>query len=136
MYNTYEVQDFFIEKNYEELLTWTMKNRQPPVTKEFLPPTGVIVKHNGKGIGAGFLFKTDTKMAIIGSLIIDSDNSNDVKKHTFDILITTLTSIALNEGFLVVTMAVNEKTNEDRLEQLEYRKKDYGVSIYMRDLRG
>lgn len=136
MYNIFETQDFFVEKNYDELLTWTMKARVPCIAKEFLPEKGVYVKLNGKGIGAGFLYKTDSKMAVIGSIVIDNENDADVKKQTFDQIISSLSGLAKKEGFLVATIATNDKEKEMRLQLLDYAKNDTGVSVYMRDLRG
>lgn len=125
----------YTPNDYPEIVELFGLRNFPHPDKRFLPPTGVIVTDdlNRFIIAAGFMFKTDAKVASIGHLISNPKVMKEVRKIGIKLVMKTLESIAENDGFLLVTCATNIEKLGKRFEDLGFIKTDENVSHFRRE---
>lgn len=100
-----------IAKKWWEEREWFVP---PP---ERLSTLGVMAYYEDKPICAGWIYQTDSSMAVIGFIIAD-DSRGRKKKEVLAYLITTLEEFAKNLGFETVFMPM-EAESVSRMAQKE-----------------
>lgn len=126
---TYKPEDFSLIEG------WWKARGFPPANPEFLPPTGFIVTGDSVPICAGFLFKTDAKIAILNHVVssptpIDPMDYNTAMNH----LIAKMIHEARASGFKILSAACNIERLGKRYESNGFVKTDSDESHYGRDL--
>jgi hypothetical protein len=110
---------------------WEERNFPSP-PPEFLPPTGLLVKYEDTIVCAGFLFKTDAKVACIGHLISNPSTPGVIRNSALNLLLVSLESIARKEGFGMISSSTNLERLMRRYEKLGFIKTDDNVSHFGR----
>lgn len=95
----------------------------------FLPPFGLIAD----GICAGFLYRTDSPVAVVGNLVSDPDGDRETRSQALDLLIEMLYSRARFEGFKRVTAASNLNSVKKRLVSLGFTPGDEKVDHFYKE---
>lgn len=121
-------------KDYPMLKSWWDERSFPPALPEFLPPTGLLVASEDLSLCAGFLFKSDANIAIIGNLVSNPSAPKEVRSKALDSLIDILTCLAKKDGFGLVSCATNLVKLMPRFEALGFAKMDEQVSHFGRML--
>lgn len=112
--------------------TWWKERQFPAPDLRLLPPTGIVVTHHETPIAAGFLFKTDAKIATIGHLVSDPRSETGIRSDATNYLLFLLLDHARKAGFKAITGATNVPRLMARYELLGLVKTDEGVSHFGR----
>jgi hypothetical protein len=126
--------DFDLAEHGAILHGWFEKRSFPAPDPNYFPGVGVVALFQGVPVAAGFAYRTDAKLAIIGHLVTDPDASGDKRNAALDAVIQTLTRIAQAEGYELVSCATDLPKLMDRFERLGFSKTDEGVSHFRRNL--
>ena len=127
-----EWKPFDVDQHLPIITEWANKRNFPAPSKEFLPPTGILLSWQGKPIAAAFLFKTDANVACIAHLFSDPDADKDIRQEAVKVAIDFLTQSARYMGFKMVTMSTNIVSLGERIEKMNFEKTDENVSHFRR----
>lgn len=116
--------------HYSHLKHWWNELETPGHDPWFLPPTGVVVEHEEELICAGFLLKTDAKVATICALVANPKVDKLVRSSAIDLMIESLLKKAVECGFGMVSAATNLKRLQQRFEDFGFIKGDENVTHY------
>jgi hypothetical protein len=123
----------FEHKSHMDLLAaWFNEREFPCPDSRYLPPTGYLIIGHGYPICAGFLFKTDAKIASISHLISDIGLDFELRSDALDFLLSKLTQEATMAGFEIVTCATNLDRLMGRFIKHGFKKTDENVSHFGR----
>jgi hypothetical protein len=89
---------FFTSEDYPMICKWWVDHRHDAVALECLSKTGIIVND----ICAGFLFKTDSAVALMEYIVSDPQSEKEFRRESLDHLIELLVSEAKKSGFSVI----------------------------------
>lgn len=84
-----------LNTDYETLSTWWTGYDFPVVPKECLPENGLIID----GLCAGFIYKTDSNIAIMEWIIGNKEADSGARKAALEDLIKSLTDMARSLGY-------------------------------------
>ena len=104
------------ERSYSNTLCkWWIDWRWTPPTFDMLPSTGVIVSIDGIDVCAGFLYKTDSKMAWIEYIISNFEyKDREKRKKAIEFLINVLSEFANDSGFKYLYTSLKSKSLIER----------------------
>lgn len=129
---TFQAHPLILAEHFPMLRQWWEERQFPAPDPMLLPPTGVLITHGLTPVAAGFLFKTDAKIATIGHLVSDPRSDRGIRSEATDYLIFSLLDHARQEGFRAVTGATNLPRLMQRYELLGFVKTDEGISHFGR----
>lgn len=92
---TMKVERYLPERHYETLCKWLHFYDAEPIEPDFLPPTGFVVE----GLAMGFLYRSDTKMAQIETLVANVYAPVEERDMATDLVVTALIEEARAAGF-------------------------------------
>lgn len=115
-------------KDLNEIKSWYLK-RGIVFDTSYLPKFGLIAD----GICAGFLYRTDSTLAVVGNLVSDPDSDRETRSQALDLLIEMLYSRARFEGFKRVTAASNLNSVKKRLVSLGFTPGDEKVDHFYKE---
>jgi len=114
------------DTDYETLCVfWKDWNMEPPL-KDFLPQNGeggIMVMDGEEPICAGFMYATNSKVAWVDWIVSSKTyRKKPQRKEAIELLITTLTTIAKNLGYVYAYSLTDNKILENTFEKLGYTK--------------
>lgn len=128
-------RSFKLDSDYPLIFNWWKKRGVQPQEPDFLPPTGFVLEHNGEKLCAGFLFKTDAKIAVIGHMVSNPEVTNkEIRSQAIDLLIQRLIHEARYYGFRAVSCSSNVDRLNLRYESFGFVKSDENETHYGRIL--
>ena len=86
----------------------------------------------GDNKAMGFLYRTDTPLAMISNLVSDPASDQELRREAVQELVSDLMEIAKLQGYNQVSCATNIKSLGLRFEHLGFLKTDENVSHYRR----
>lgn len=104
-------------KYYPILEKWWKDWDFTPMTPNLLSQNGLIVSNEGVYICAGWLFATDSDMAIIAWLISDK-KEKELRKGCIEHLLLELEKLALRMGFKATFTSAQNQFLKNKLEKL------------------
>ncbi len=113
---------------------WFEDRGFPVPNPRYLPPTGYLVTAHGYPVCAGFLFKTDAKIASISHLISDFDAAFEIRSEALDFLLDRLEKDATLAGFEILSCATNLDRLMGRFKNLGFNKMDENVSHFGKEI--
>lgn len=126
---------YYPSRHFKMIESWWESKNFPAPNPKFLPPTGYLIECENLPICAGFLFKTDAKIAIINHVVSTSvPMDKEIRSEALDLLIKTLIQKAERDGFLLVTASSNVERLNQRYEKLGFIKTDSNEDHYGRAL--
>jgi hypothetical protein len=128
----FEIRVFNKDKDYDIIVNWFNDRNFDYPKISLLPPTGILLSHDKKDIAAGFLFKTDANVAVIGNLISNPYTDKKIRQKAINYILEILSKIAKDGKFELVTCATNIEKLGSRFEELGFLKTDTNVSHYGR----
>ncbi len=129
-----DVRAYTPDRHFELIKSWFDKRKFPAPDPDLLPPTGCVIYMGEIPMCAGFLFKTDTPVAVIAHLIADPDTGKSDRSNAVDYLLITLQWAARDLGFKHVMCSSNLPQVCARFEKVGFLKGDENVTTYRRDL--
>lgn len=127
-----EAVPIILGRDYPQLKAWWDERGFPPARRQFLPPTGLMVRQDGVDTCGGFLFKTDARAAIIGNLVSDPRAPKSIRSEAVDYLVLALLDLAVEDGFEMVCASTNLPGLSARYQRLGFTCTDQGVSHFGR----
>lgn len=131
-----EIRKIIRAMDYPTLEMWWKERGAGCPEEKNLPPTGFIVDSpHGGSVCAGFLFKTDANIAVIGHVVSSPGyHEKSLRSKAIDLLISKLISEAALSGFEIVTASSNVERLNKRYENLGFIKTDENETHYGRIL--
>ena len=129
------VRVYIPAEHYELIANWWTKRDRPVPSPDMMAPTGRIIYMENKPICAGFLFKTDSKIAIINHMVSDPNQlDKNLRDEALNLLISHLIHEAYICGFKIVSASSNLDRLNKRYEKLGFIKTDSDEVHYGRIL--
>lgn len=129
-----EALSYIREKHFGFIEAWFKARNFPAPDPDHLPQNGCVVYAGPKPVCAGFLFQTNTPVAVMAHLIADKSVEKEERSRALDYLILHLQWAARDLGFRSVMCSSNIQPAKDRFERLGFEKGDENVTTYRRDL--
>jgi hypothetical protein len=128
------IRPFDVEKDYLVMQRWFSSRNFPAPEKEYLPKIGGVIEHEHQAVAIGFVFRTDTPIAIISHLVSDPAYSKEIRRDAVDELVRGLFVVAKEWGYTAVSCATNIPKLGERFEKIGFIKTDENVSHYRSDV--
>jgi hypothetical protein len=120
-----------LEKDYDDLKAWWIKQSWEPVQRQFLPKIGFIEP----GLAAGFLYLADSgNMAWIEWIVGNPDASHEDRGPALDNIIDGLAAAAKLAGALVVFTSATHPRLIERYKEHKFMITDSNVTHLIRGL--
>lgn len=128
--------DFKIYRpEHKEILDgWCRTRNIPLIRPEALPGNGLLISHDGKPIVIGFLFSSDTDVAVIAHIMSDPSSLKPARREAVEWLLEILGLRAVELGFKQLNIATNLKSLGERFEEFGFEKVDENVTLFRRTL--
>ena len=123
-----ELREYDEKYDLPGLRHWAWKRGVPQPEADFLPRIGLICP----AYCAGFLFQTDSKVAMIGNLISNPQSKKEWRSQALDLLIEMLYNRGRLEGFKRITIAANLPHVKERYLRLGFKEGDIGVDHFFK----
>lgn len=94
------------KKDYESVCDWMNSRGLDPIPESVLPEVGSIVE----GIACGFLYQTDSKMAIIEHYITNPFADKAMRRQSMQLVTAHLLKQARDLGFKYIIAASDHKS--------------------------
>ena len=105
-----KVERFQPDLHYPTFCTWTRWYEMTPLPLQFLPQSGFVVE----GVAMGFLYRTDSKMALIENLAANPKLPRDTVTQGLDAVVTAIAEEGRCLGFEVLIGYTNVKAVIER----------------------
>lgn len=92
------VERYQPERDYPTLCAWMRFYDLEPIVPEFLPPTGFVVQ----GLAMGFLYKTDTRIALLETLVSNGYAPRAQRDAATDAVVAAILEAARAGGFHII----------------------------------
>ncbi len=111
-----DIKKYLIVKNWWERRKWKVP------TPKSLSTTGIMIyKDDYQPICAGWLYQTDSSMAIVGFIIADLETIGKTKKNAIEFLLVQIEKVAKDLGFSSLSMP----TSSNGIARLGINNLDY-----------
>lgn len=94
-----KITPFIAAEHYPTLSAWWRDQRWPPVPLDMLPELGLVVTDDHEAHAAGWLYTTNSPIALIEWLVGNPNSSHETRGQALDTLIEALTRAAHSRGF-------------------------------------
>lgn len=118
------------DSDYETLVKWWKDHDWQPISKDVLPSNGlggIMVSKEGVDICAGFLYTSNSKMAMVEFIISNKEYKKRDKIKALVLLIDTLTILANKYGYKVVLTNLINKGLKKLFMKAGYVKGDENI---------
>ena len=105
-----KVERFQPDLHYPTFCKWTRWYELTPLPLQFLPQTGFVVE----GVAMGFMYKTDSKMAMIENLSANPTLPRETVTKALDLVVTAIADEGRRLGFEVLVGYTNVRAIVDR----------------------
>ena len=126
---SYQIYNY-APKDFSLLVEWAHARKFILPKEEHLPPTGRLVVANNVGMCAGFLVKTDCKMAVICCLISNPEAGKEDRQAAVDFLMNYFRDLAKKEGFTMVAISSSIPKFKQRIANQGFGMAEDGVTIF------
>jgi len=132
----FTVREFDIHKDYKEYSRWYQKIcRSNPPKPDSLSTLGIIIEHQQEKICAGFLYITNSDIALIEFVIANPDAKGSVRKESLKKLLTQLEDEANYKGYKVLLILTsNAVFGENLAKNFNYKKGDTPHYEYIKEI--
>lgn len=119
---------FFEPSDYEEICSWRTGRELSSLELDLLPKFGLIAP----GVGAAFLYKTDSRVASIGQLVSNPKADKKIRYTTMNLIVEMLFQKAKLDGYKVVSCATNLDKLKERFCKLGFELTDKNIDMFAR----
>lgn len=116
------------ESDYDNVLKpwWDSWGWQAP-PKDFLPETGIIVSKSGIDICAGFMYLTNSKVALTEFVVSNKDYKDDDRSDAIELLIDCIIELADKNGCKYAHVILKNKSLLGKYKAAGYIESDKNV---------
>ena len=111
-----KAQRFVLQLHYEMFVSWWRALGQPPPPVEALPQSGFIVPD----AAAGFLYRTDSCLAVVEGLIANPQLSGALRSQAIDLVTAALIDEAKRLGFKNLTASTTSSAVVTRAQSFGF----------------
>lgn len=104
-----ESRYFDLDDDYATVSKWFESWGWPPMPKQFLSTTGIIVSNGGVDICAAWLYKTDSAACWAEHYISNREAPKELRGGAVQFLIEKLIEEGKNKGFQLMMSSVKQK---------------------------
>ena len=100
----------FADDDYKDYIKWyshLKRARGDYPERQMLSDDGLIITYNGVKVVAGFLYVTNSNIAMIEFVIANPKAKRDIRKKALNILLTHLESIAIHKCYDIMLILTN-----------------------------
>lgn len=112
-----EIRKFEPDQDYEEVASWWKAHKWPAIPLDMLPKTGFIVEEPRGKMCAGWLYKTDSKIAWIEFIVSSPHTMQEIRGKSLDLLMVRLVETAKSMGFKSIFSSINNPRLVDRYKK-------------------
>lgn len=123
-----QIRKFDPEQDYETVAHWWKKREWPVVPLALLSKTAFIVEDDTQAYAAGWLYKTDSKFALLEWIIANPDCEQKKRAQSLDILISRLMEAARQGGFSNVFSSISNERLIERYKKHGFKTSDKGMT--------
>jgi hypothetical protein len=120
----------FISSDYNDLVNWWKAQKWTPVPEDHLPEYGLVID----GIAAGFIYRTDSKFALLEFVIANPNTTKEERSEALDLIIDDLLFIAKELGHSTVFTSLEHPKLLERYEKHGFIPTDKNVTNMIRRL--
>lgn len=124
----------FTEADHSMLSEWWKDHGWPTIPLSFLPKLGIVVYVNFIPCAIGFLYTTNSDIAIMEWIVTNKKASAFDRSSALDTLIEELTHRAKEAGFKAVMTFLRHPRLMDRVAGHGFLKTDEGMTHYLKHL--
>lgn len=114
------VRNFIPEKDYSMLVEWWKAQGWGPVPLSHLSPNGIVAEIAEAPVAAGFVYRTDSAVAVLEYIVTDPKISSSMRSAGLDQVLTAATQLVKGMGFQALFMACGDKGLAKRMEKHEF----------------
>lgn len=114
--------------DYLDICSWWLKHNWPIINYEMLPSTGFIVE----GYCAGFLYKNDSKLAILEFIVSNPEADKQKRSEALDLLLQALINEAKESGYKAIFSSLSHPGLIDRYVKHGFEVTDTTMTNLMR----
>lgn len=118
-----EVRPYIEESDYPVLCEWWKGHKWPPIPAPMLPQTGLIIP----GYCAGFVYRTDSSIAMIEWIISNPKAAREHRSQALDELIQALVNKARDLGYSAAFSFIKHPLLLKRYEKTGFTVTDQGM---------
>lgn len=116
------------DKHYDLLKKWYEDHEQKMLDKSLIPGIGLVVDN----CVAGFLYQTDSKLAIIENYISDKNSTKEQRHNAIIALTNGLYEVAHQLGYRTILSFTNNSGLLDKQDKLSYKIVAKDMNVLMR----
>lgn len=114
------VRPFDPAKDYLMLCEWWKAQGWGVIPLDYLSPNGLIAEVAEAPTAAGFVYRTDSSIAVLEYIVTDPKLSSSMRSAGLDQVITAATQLVKGMGFKAFFMACGDKGLAKRMEKHEF----------------
>lgn len=122
----------FNKLHYPRICEWWAAHGWPALPFDALPKTGAVALHEDRPIAAGFLYKTDSTIAVMEFLIADPASDKIVRGEALDNIVQSLVASAKEQGFSTIFTSTVHRGVIERQKKFGFVVTDEGASQLIR----
>lgn len=107
----------FDEVDMEEVNGWYCSRGMRPLSYHMFPDVGYIVP----GIGAGFLYQTDSSLCFIDGYISSPVSTREERREAFDLITNAIIRTAKDHGFQQILAYTRNHGVKERCERFHFQ---------------
>lgn len=124
----------FRKQDHPLLISWWEGHKWPAIPMTALPTQGLIVYSNGQPVVAGFVYVTDSEVAIMEWLVSDPKSSPFTRSDALIILMEALCDLAKAGGAHFVFSFFKQPRLVARAESIGFKKTDTDMIHLLREI--
>ena len=125
---------FEAEKHYTIISKWWDSHGWPTIPLGSLSQLGMIVFKDDIPLACGFLYDTDSDMAILEWIVGNPDADHEDRGEGLDLVIESLGLIAMSQGKKYIHTFCKHKRLIDRYKKFNFIEGDQNVTTMVRSL--
>jgi len=120
----------FTKDDYPKLIEWWKMHNWTPPAYDMLPKIGFIID----GYCAGFLYQTDSKVALLEFIIANPNSDKEKRSGCLDELINVLLSTAQEMGYTRVFSSIQHPKLIERYNKHGFLQTDTNMTNFIKVL--
>jgi hypothetical protein len=120
--------------DFPVISTWWKEHKWPIVPLSFLPRNGIVIRHLGKPICAGFIYLTDTPIGLLEWVVSDPKSNKKDRDEALHLLIQRLCWMAQILGVVQLFSSSEHPKLSERLEENGFKMTSESVKHFLKEI--
>lgn len=124
----------FHKDDYDLICKWWEAKEWPKIPLEDLPRVGILISSKGVPSAVGFIYQTDSTLAIMEWILANPEVSVMERVRALDALVDDLCYVAKNLGYRKIFTMLSHKRLMEKVEAHGFKRTDDNVSHFLKEL--